>query len=156
MLERFGGADEARGHIAIGLGLIGDRRALPQLRELMLESTRRPQLFAQVATALGLLGDRELAAELIELLRTTRIGSVQPAIARALGQIGDQRSLAPLVDLLQDEDAGPLTRAHAALALGEIGDKDALDWSARLAGGMNYRACSILFSTAEGTGLLDR
>ena len=147
--------DSCAGYLCIGLSLMDDRRAVPDIRAVANRFVRRPDLLRQAATALGRLGDKDVANDLAALLRDdnsnlTRIA----AIAGALGQIGDRRSIDPLLGVLRDDKLPMLSRAFAAAALGGIGDKDPLPWNAALAGGLNYRA-AVETLTDGAAGVLD-
>ena len=52
----------ARGYVALGLGLLGDRRAVDDIAAVVASSTYRPELLVQAAIAMGLLGEKETAS----------------------------------------------------------------------------------------------
>jgi len=72
-----------------------------------------------VAQTLGRIGDAKAVEPLIEtLLKNDEFPDVQQSTAEALGRIGDRRAVDPLIGALDE----PLTRWHAANALGKIGE----------------------------------
>ncbi len=158
LLERLAKAlpDEARGRVATGLGLLGYHEALPLLRQLVGESTYRPLLLRECAIALGVLGDKEAAPLLVGLLQEARSMATQTTISTALGFIGDQRSIEPLLLRLGDRERSERSRGYAAVALGNVADKERLPWNANFALGLNYRAStSTLTDPLRGGGILD-
>ncbi len=153
--QDFGGNDEARGYIAVGLGLMEAREAIEPIQRVLRESKYRPELLRQAAIALGLLGDKSVVPDLLGMLREARGLSSQSAIASALGTIGDARSIDPLVAFLGNDQYTDTARAFAAVALGIVCDKEDLPWNAKLAINVNYRANVLTLTSPEGTGILD-
>ncbi len=148
--------DEARGYVAVGLGMIGDRRALAPLHAIVRESRFRPDLLRQTAIAAGLLGDKGVAEDLTIMLESATSLATQAAIAAALGFIGDRRTVDPLVRLLEDGSKTGLARAFAAVALGIVADKERLPWNSRIGRDLNYRAATVTLSDVrESRGVLD-
>jgi HEAT repeat protein len=155
-LLRKGLPDATRGQVALALGLLGHVEAVEPLRALLAESRYRPELLRQVAMALGLLGDKEVGLQLASMLGEARSLATQAAIAAALGQIGDRRALDPLLALLENRLATERARAFAAVALGNVCDKEFLPWNAKIGVGLNYRAAPpTLSDPGSGTGILD-
>ncbi len=148
---------EARGLVAIGLGLIGDRSAIPLLSDVLRKSRFQPELQRSAAIGLALLGEGEVVPELASMLGSA-VGISSPAcIDSALGSIGDVRGVQPLIEVLEDEQASDLVRAFAAEALGRIGDRNVLPWSSILSIDLNYRASTpTLWSPDECRGILDQ
>jgi HEAT repeat protein len=153
-LDGFNGSDEARGYIAVGLGLMEAREAIAPIQEVVRASKYRPDLLKQAAVALGLLGDKDAVPDLIGMLKTARGLSSQSAVASALGTIGDRRCIDPLVALLGDVEYTTSARAFAAVALGLVCDKEDLPWNTKIAVNCNYRANTSTL-TGEGRGILD-
>ncbi len=148
--------DDARGQVALALGLLGHLEAVGPLQALVAESKFRPELLRQGAIALALLGDKDVPVQLAGMLRDARSLASQAAIASALGFIGDRRSLEPLLALLADKSSTEKARAFAAVALGNVADKELLPWNAKIGYGANYRAApATLFEPQSGTGILD-
>ena len=109
----------------------------------------------QTVRALGLVGDYTLTDQLVRELQATGLSVARlSATAAALGQIGDRRCLPALRALAADQEASPLSRAFAAVALGGVCDKDALPWNAAYASQINYRAATETL-TDGAAGVLD-
>jgi HEAT repeat protein len=155
--DKFRGAsvDEAKGQIAIALGLVGARDAVTEIEAVVQASKFRPTLLKQAAVALGLLGDKDLVPDLLRMLREAGGFSSQAAIASALGFIGDSRSIDPLVAMLRGKDATASARGFAAVALGMIADKEPLPWNAKISTNIDYRANTPTLTSPEATGILD-
>lgn len=148
--------DDARGYVAVALGLIGDRDAIKPMSDIVRESKYKPELLKQAAIGLGLLGDKELVGDMCTMLKEAKGLSAQAAIASALGFIGDSRSIDPLVGMLQDK-AGltDSARGFAAVALGIVADKEPLPWNSKISVNLNYRANTTTLTGESGTGILD-
>ncbi len=157
LLDKLAGTrdDEARGSVAVGLGLLGARTAAARVRRVVEESTFRPLLLRDAATGLSLLGDKQAVPALIAMLGDARSLSSQAAISSALGRIGDARSIQPLVEMLNDTNVTDRGRAFAAVALGIVGDTDELPWNTPIAVGVNYHAAPVTLYDDEGLGLLN-
>lgn len=148
--------DEARGRVATGLALLGYHEAIALLRQLVSESTYRPLLLRECAIALAVLGDKEAAPQLVGLLREANSMATQTTISTALGFIGDRRSIEPLLVRLAERERSERSRGYAAVALGNVADKEGLPWNAKFALGLNYRAStSTLTDPVRGGGILD-
>jgi hypothetical protein len=148
--------DDARGYVAVALGLIGDREAIKPMSDIVRDSKYKPDLLKQAAIGLGLLGDKELVGEMVTMLKEAKGLSAQAAIASALGFIGDSRSIDPLVEMLGDK--AKLTdsaRGFAAVALGIVADKEPLPWNYKVSANLNYRANTTTLTGESGTGILD-
>jgi len=153
-MKRFLGSHTACGDAAVALGLLHDRKAIPDLQAILRNSRFKPQLMESVATALGLLGDKALVVELVAMLKEAKGLATQSAIANALGSIGDARSIDALVSLLEDEDLTGAARGAAAIALGTVCDKETLPWDAKVSRNVNYRAVTATL-VGGGRGILD-
>lgn len=147
--------DEARGHIAIALGLMDSRGSIEKIQTIVQKSKYRPELLKQAAIALGLLGDKQTVPELTRMLRDAKSLATQASVAQALGFIGDSRSVDPLVDMLGDSQLTARARAFAAVALGIVADKELLPWNSKVSVDINYRANTPTLTGGGGTGLLD-
>lgn len=146
----------ARGYVAIGLGLVDARETIEDIQKVVRESKYKPDLLKSAAIGLGLLGDKALVPYLCDTLAEAKGLSSQAAIASALGFIGDSRSIDPLVAMLkrtQGITAG--ARGFAAVALGIVADKEPLPWNAKLSIDVNYRASTSTLTGEGGTGVLD-
>ena len=65
-----------------------------------------------------------------------------------------QSAIQPLQRVLFDEVRSELSRAFAAVALGGIGDRAPLPWSAKISANLNYRA-AVETLTNQQSGILD-
>jgi len=148
--------DSIRGQVALALGLMQEREAIDPLHALLEKSRYRPALLRDGAITLGLLEDKDAVPLLVGLLEEARGQADQAAISTALGFIGDQRSVDPLVGLLANRLATDRARAFAAVALGNVGDKELLPWNTKIALDLNYRAATATLSDPlAGSGILD-
>ncbi|MFT5688579.1 MAG: HEAT repeat protein, partial [Planctomycetota bacterium] len=148
--------EEARGYVAVALGLAHHSPAIENIKKIVTESEYRPDLLKQAAIALGLLGDNELVDDLVTMLGDATNLATQAAISSALGFIGDSRSITPLVEMLADDTLTESARGFAAVALGIVADKEPLPWNSKIAVDLNYRAStSTLTQASAGTGILD-
>ena len=157
LLEKLKNApgDEAKGNVAVSLGLIDARDAIKSIQEIVRESKYKPDLLKQAAIGLGLLGDKDLVPELVTMLQEAKGYSSQAAIASALGFIGDSRSIDPLVDMLKRKDITDSARGFAAVALGIVADKETFPWNSKIATNINYRANTTTLTGENATGILD-
>lgn len=148
--------DEARGYLALALGLVGRRDSIALVQSVAAESRYRPELLRQAAVSLGLLGDKGAVPELVSMLAAARSLSSQAAIASALGLVGDARSIEPLLEVLADrEHYTDAARGFAAVALGLVADSHALPWSSVFSADLNYHAAPPTLLDDRGTGILD-
>ncbi|HKX45542.1 MAG TPA: HEAT repeat domain-containing protein, partial [Planctomycetota bacterium] len=147
--------EEARGYIALALGLLGDQSAAERIQEIVKESEYKPDLLKQAAIALGLLGDKNLVNDLIDMLKNSNTLATQAALASALGFIGDTRSVDPLVEMLENDTITDTARGFAAVALGIVADKEPLPWNSKIAVDLNYRASTPTLNDQQGTGVLN-
>jgi len=156
--EKFAATSEAnaRGYVAIALGLVDARESIPSIQSVVRDSKYRPDLLKSAAIGLGLLGDKALVPELCRMLGEAQGLSSQAAIASALGFIGDSRSVDPLVEMLKRKQGlTDAARGFAAVALGIVADKQPLPWNAKISTDMNYRASTSTLTGGGGTGILD-
>jgi len=155
-LDTLQGSDEARGHAAVALGLIGQRSAIKPIQEVVRASSYRQDLLKEAAIGLGLLGDKDMLDELIVMLENANSLPTQASLATALGVIGDSRSIDPLIAMLEDEDLTATARGFACVALGIVCDDAPLPWNSAISVNINYRAnTTTLTSVGLGTGILD-
>jgi HEAT repeat protein len=148
--------DDARGQVALALGLLQHGEASELLRTIVARSKYRPALLRDCSIALGLLGDKDVGTQLVRQLEEARSLAAQSAIVSALGFIGDRRSVEPLLALLGNRLANEKARAFAAVALGNVADKELLPWNSKIGVDLNYRAApATLSDPLTGTGILD-
>ncbi len=147
---------EARGFVAVSLGLVEARTAIEPIETLVRKSRFQTELLQAASIALGLLGDKELVPDLVKMLQEASSLSAQAAISTGLGHIGDARSIEPLLALFEDQEKTAAARAFAGVALGIVADKDELPWNSRISVDINYRANTpTLVSPGTGRGILD-
>jgi len=161
--------DRARGDLLVGIGLLGETRSSEKLEETMqfhksrpLVSERsglnllfRPVVLERTSVALALLGRKSVVQTLIEHLGEAGSQQSRAGVSQALAQVGDGRAVTPLLELLLTEQRTSLTRAEAAIALGQIGDPFAMPWQSSYMLGVNYRANTDTFGGIDGKGVLD-
>jgi len=147
--------DAVRAHCALGLGMIGDQRAVEGLTAAILERRCSPGLRAELGLALGLLGEGGSVGALKERLEASRDLEERIGIVRALAGIGDDAALEVLVGRYSDEQVEPSERAVIAVGLGMLCDSDVVPWHARLARGTNYHACPPTLTAPSGAGAMD-
>lgn len=157
LLKRLGNApgDEARGYVAVALGMLKEREAIVPLQEMLPKLRFRSGLLQQVAIGLGLLGDKSTVQVLVDELDQARSLSSQAALCSALGFIGDKRSVEPLKRLLEDQSKTQRARGFAAVALGLVSDPEKLPWNSKIGVDLNYRASTPTLNDPAGTGILN-
>jgi HEAT repeat protein len=107
--------------VPYALGLLGDRRAVPALIEVLEREPHKKEARDHAAEALGLIGDRRAVEPLLrELTRNTEVAA---SAAYALGHLRDRRVVEPLLARLGEDSA--VSRC-AALALGDLRDARAV------------------------------
>ena len=147
-------SEKVRYNAARVLGEMGDSNAVEPLIDV-LRNDKNGSVRLYAARALGELGDSKATEYLIESLREDRNVDVRVRAARALGRLGGKIVVEPLVEALNDENSqvcitatdalieirdvatdalmGSLdhekvnVRCDATRALGEIGNKKAVD-----------------------------
>ena len=147
--------EEARGYLCVGLGMLKNRKAIEDIRKIVLASKYRPELLQQAAIGLGLMGDYELVSELISMLEESKSLASQASVVLALSFIGDKRSIDPLISLLQNKGVSDRARGFAAASLGMVADKSILPWNSDLSCDLNYRASTVTLNDTGGTGILN-
>jgi HEAT repeat protein len=150
------GGDDARGYIALGLGLMGAHDSLKDIQTIVRDAKYKSGLMKQAAIALGLLGDKDLVPELTTMLADSKALASQASIASALGFIGDSRSIDPLSEMLKNSQLTQSARGFAAAALGIVSDRSMLPCISKISANINYRAnTATLTDSSQGTGILD-
>jgi len=153
-LEDFSGRDEARGHLALSLGLLGARNAQVPLRTVELDATRRPWVLRQTSVALAMLEDAALSDRLVTELSTTKSLPEGVGLAHSLGRVGGREAAEMLLTRLADETLADTARGACAGALGEIHARGRFPWQTHYAAGANYLAGTRVFGTGSLNGLL--
>jgi len=141
----------ARGTLILALGLLGERRSIEKVREIVADSKYKPELLWNAAIGLALLGDKESVPQLLDMLREAKGLGSQAALASGLGLVGDARSIDPLVAMAGDQTLTQGARTFATVALGLVCDRQLLPWNFPLSEGSNYIApTSTFLGTANG------
>ena len=137
--------------LILGLGLLGERRAIESVREVVAGSKYKPELLWNAAIGLALLGDKDSVPQLLDMLREAKGLGSQAALASALGLVGDARSLEPLVAMAGDPSLTQGARTFATVALGLVCDRELLPWNFSVSEGVNYVAATpTLLGSANG------
>jgi HEAT repeat protein len=130
---------------AWALGRIGDKTAIPALRETF--AIPYPLLQARSARALGMLHDHESASTMMAWLQTDSDPALKRACAAALGALQHMPALAVIIELLL-QTRRPSFRGELATAAGQI-----------IGSEQQYikllRDCKSDLNTAAGAALLD-
>jgi len=146
---------EARGYVALALGLIGDQAALEPLRDILGDGDTRPELREQCGAALGMLSDVKLIPLLLTELDDRRDADNCEALAVGLGGLGHPESIDALTAMLQDLELEDDVRTRAAVSLGRLADPLPLTWRSLLATGTNYHGAPQSLTNRTGTGVLN-
>lgn len=144
--------DVARAQLAIALGLMRERSAAELLRGMLPESVYRPALMRGLAIGLALLGDKGSVPALASAMKETRSNSVRAVYAWTLSHIGDARAIDPMLALLEDQSLPDLTRASAAMGLGQVCERSPEPWNTPLAINSNYPESPQTFFDGAGSG----
>ena len=114
---------ELKREIILALKMIGNKQAVPVLREILLKN-KNPYVRFDAARALGSIDNTDSVYTLIRAMKSNGSWLVKGACAEALGKRGDNRAAKALKELL-NTDAGKISswaRDRAALALSKIGE----------------------------------
>ena len=130
-----------RGYAAVALGMMGARAAIPQIKEVVKEQVKDPELQRAAATALGLMGDKDVVHVLSKVIEDAKTEYVQSSAALALGFIGDFTAIDVLNKLMRDKTGTTdLARAQATVALGVVAEDELLPVMHIISVDNNYRA----------------
>ncbi|MCC7535705.1 MAG: HEAT repeat domain-containing protein [Deltaproteobacteria bacterium] len=171
LIQLLGDSDgEVVRQAAAGLGRTGDPRSgpplvalmqkQPRMREGIMESLRQSTSALGLGTVLPAVTDPRTRRELVKMIReahdpragdilAAQLTSDDPEIrshaAMGLAEIGDARAVAPLAQLMQDtSDEAERTTVGAINALGDLGDRSAMQPLLRLLPRYSYRRAVIL------------
>jgi HEAT repeat protein len=108
-----------RRYLALALGRLGDRRAVPSLLKVVAGGETDSETVIYSVWALGAIGDPAAAPELVKLERSEDPG-IRKAVAHALGSLPSPEAAAALRGALQDSTED--VRWNAAVALARRGD----------------------------------
>jgi len=114
---------ELKREIILALKMIGNKQAVPVLKEILLKN-KNPYVRFDAARALGSIDNTDSVYTLIRAMKSNGSWLVKGACAEALGKRGDNRAAKALKELL-NTDAGKISswaRDRAALALSKIGE----------------------------------
>jgi cellulose synthase operon protein C len=121
---------ELRARAMIAVGALRDPALLPKLTELLApggEARADESDPISVAAAWGVARMRSpKARDLMARLLESEAPSIRALSAIGLGLLKDRKARVQLAQVARAPDAGPLPRAAAAFALGELGDHSAL------------------------------
>lgn len=112
-----------RNAAAAALGKTGDAGALPRLREILKDDD--PLVRMGAVLGIARIGGNSAVEPLIEVLKGDPNGGIRCCAAMELGESGVNRALEVLIATL--EDADPVVRFGASVALGDIGDASAVN-----------------------------
>jgi len=147
--------DEARGQVALSLGMVGARATTAELQRLVEASAYRPLTLREAASGLALLGDKTTLPRLLAQLKESRSLASQAALAQAIGLIGDARAFEDLIAVIEDSSVSANGRAFAVVALGLAADLDPLPWSVPLAVHGNHLTAPVTLYDDLGLGVLN-
>ena len=124
LIKRLETADpDLKREIIMALKMIGNKQAVPVLKEILLKEDESSYVKFDAARALGSIGNSDSVYTLIRAMKSDESWLVKGACAEALGKRGDNRATKALKELL-NTDAGEnasWVRDRAALALSKIG-----------------------------------
>jgi len=130
-----------RGYAAVALGMMRAKAAIPQIKEVVKERVKDPDLQRAAATSLGLMGDKDVVGILSEVIDSAKTEYVQSSAALALGFIGDYTAIETLTKMIKDtKGTADLARAQATVALGVVGEDKLLPVLHVISVDNNYRA----------------
>jgi len=105
----------------IDIGPVASVNILKELNETKEEKTKDA-----LVKVIGDIGDEQSALTLIELFIKEK-ASIKATIASALGKIKCKEAVVPLIDVIRDKSGGRQVVENSIVALGEIGDRRALE-----------------------------
>jgi HEAT repeat protein len=118
IFERSKGSDpQIRRYLALALGRLQDKEAIPALQESVNDEDSETALWS--IWAIGAIGDKESTPLIISKLQSTDAG-VRTMSAYVLGALGDPRAIPPLQGHLEDSSAE--VTWNSALALSRMDD----------------------------------
>lgn len=157
LLEKLFGVKEAaaRAHLAVAVGLLGERSSIDALRTALPEAAWQPDLLRGIAVGLGLLGDESLVPDLVKQMEETDSTARKGVCVWALALVGDARAVEPILAILEDESVSDLVRGIAALAMGFIAEPVERPWNTALALDVAYPASPATLFDPGGGGVLN-
>jgi len=127
-LSKLKGDKTALGAMAISLGLMGDRDAktVDLLVSILGDRGQEKKLRGSAAVALGLIGHRDARTAILKALKEREDRDLRVETAVAAGLLHDSSAVKELVKVLIDPKASQFVLGSVALALGQIGDHQAI------------------------------
>lgn len=123
---------------AQALGQLGDKRAVPALLQVLLETNSgwgdSTKLVHAAAKALDGLADADAVPELIGILDHGRTRASREKSALLLGRLHDARAVPALADALTNPSSDLATKNNVLWALDEIGNQSVVDVLFRVLG----------------------
>lgn len=128
LMAKGRGGDEQQGATVIALGLAGCVEQVPPIVAILKDGNRAPELRGHAATALGMIGSHkhDVPNALRRALTDRRSDIVPSEAGLALAMLGENRAGPDLVKSLMSAST-ERGMAHGALALGQLGDLEAID-----------------------------
>jgi HEAT repeat protein len=147
---------QARGDLAVALGMVGDTSATEALRALCEGARSQPALQGSAAVGLVLIGDKGAADTLGALFGEAKSLATQGSLLAALARAGDARSIDLLTEAATSRARTSAARARAIAALGCVAEEAELPWTAYLSVGASYLSgVETLTSLPRGLGIVD-
>ena len=129
-----------RSLLSTAIGLQGDPEAQAALVDELHEARHAPGTLISSAHALALLNHTSVVGELVAMFQSCDCLLSAAGITQALARTRHPEAVAPLLKLLADGETTDAHRALAAVALGNLAEKEERPWSLRLSQDVNYRA----------------
>jgi len=127
-LSELKGDKVALGAQAIALGMLGDRstKTVDLLSSILKDRGQEKKLRGAAAMALGLIGAPAAKEAVMTALKEREDRDLRVDTAVAAGLLGDSGAITELVGVLSDPKASQFVLGSVALALGQIGDHQAI------------------------------
>jgi HEAT repeat protein len=125
-LAREKGDNEARGALAISLGMLRDRVSVPLLQGI-LDGKDDVKLRGTAAVALGLIGEKGSLESIRKALAEKEDRELRVDAAIAAGLLSDKNAVKSLAEILRDPKSSQFVLGSVAMALGQIGDERAVE-----------------------------
>lgn len=112
------------------LGELGDKKAVPALKESLRDKDREVKRGA--AVALGKIGDQSADRDLIDAFESESDNTVKVDLLRGLTGANNKNSIKFIGKILLNKDEDQVVRGMAAIALGKVGGDDAVKTLAKV------------------------
>jgi HEAT repeat protein len=110
------------------IGMSGGKCAIDDVRRIALAADTLSGVRVEAARSLALLGDGAAYDAIAQALPAARGSEETSAWIRALGKLRFERGIAPLTRVLQDDSAPEPVLHAAAVALGDLADRESRSW----------------------------